>query len=96
MLDGHAELPGLENESNGAAEQRDESDSDEVEITEIRLIPDEVESLETIFNAIRVCQELNPDPQDSVSGTFYVYDLPTIQRFTSDCQQYKILFDDIV
>lgn len=62
LLTGFPHVPTGDNDSNN-------SDAESIaDITEVRLIPDDVESLETIFNAIRVCQELNPDPADSVSG----------------------------
>lgn len=62
ILTGFPHVPTGDNDSNN-------SDAESIaDITEVRLIPDDVESLETIFNAIRVCQELNPDPADSVSG----------------------------
>lgn len=45
------------------ADEDDCSDSDP-ELSELVLIPDHHEALQTIYDAIKVCQALNPDPAD--------------------------------
>ncbi|GAB6033042.1 hypothetical protein CHUAL_012228 [Chamberlinius hualienensis] len=46
-------------------EEEDEEDLDLDDITEVRFIPDDKSSLETLFQAMNECQALHPDPQDA-------------------------------
>ncbi|XP_060519974.1 methylosome subunit pICln-like [Cylas formicarius] len=47
-------------------EDGDHSDVDDAEVSELILVPDETNpsAITTFYEAIKICQELNPDPED--------------------------------
>ncbi|CAH1099017.1 unnamed protein product [Psylliodes chrysocephalus] len=62
MTDGHITMPG---ELPPPKEEDDDSDCESnADISEILLIPANDESISQIYEAIKICQELNPDPMD--------------------------------
>ena len=46
-------------------------EEDDAGITEIRFIPDDKGVLNLLFDALRECQALHPDPEDSFSDGRY-------------------------
>ncbi|XP_076265072.1 chloride nucleotide-sensitive channel icln [Rhynchophorus ferrugineus] len=61
MVDGRIYMPGQESQN-----EDEDDDNSETESSELIFVP-EVESsdsIRTIYEAIKVCQELNPDPDD--------------------------------
>merc|ERR1712080_590872 len=52
--------------TSGDDESGDEGDS-EGEMTEIRFVPDDASSLDSMFTAMSECQQLHPDTDDSIS-----------------------------
>ncbi|CAH1159320.1 unnamed protein product [Phyllotreta striolata] len=62
MTDGRLTMPG---DTPPSEEDKDDSDVESnTDISEILLIPANDESISQIYEAIKVCQELNPDPMD--------------------------------
>ncbi|XP_011494168.1 PREDICTED: methylosome subunit pICln [Ceratosolen solmsi marchali] len=60
--------PNDNNESNTDDNNDDDDDDDsDAPITEMRFAPDNINSLEAMFQAMKECQALHPDPQDSFS-----------------------------
>ncbi|XP_050301267.1 methylosome subunit pICln-like [Anthonomus grandis grandis] len=67
MLDGKLTMPGDASQNLNHNDEDDDSDAEsEHEVTELILVPsDENETaVSSIYDAIKVCQELNPDPED--------------------------------
>lgn len=64
MVDGRIYMPG--DEPQHLNDDNDEDVESEPEISELLLVPDEENSpsVLTIYEAIKICQELNPDPDD--------------------------------
>lgn len=46
-------------------DDEDEDNESETPITEMRFAPENVNSLDSMFQAMSQCQALHPDPQDS-------------------------------
>ncbi|CAG9839327.1 unnamed protein product [Diabrotica balteata] len=64
VTDGHITMPG---DSPPVINEDDDSDAESTEdISEILFVPRNTESIPQIYEAIKVCQELNPDPMDEV------------------------------
>ncbi|XP_056638186.1 methylosome subunit pICln-like [Diorhabda carinulata] len=64
MIDGHFTMPG---DVPPEPETNDDSDVEsEPDISEIIVVPENEELIQEIYNAITLCQELNPDPMDEV------------------------------
>ncbi|CAH1179038.1 unnamed protein product [Phaedon cochleariae] len=63
MVDGQISMPG-----DPPPENEEDSDNSDMEsasdISEILLVPNTTEAISEIYEAIRICQELNPDPLD--------------------------------
>lgn len=60
------------NESNNSDENNEDDDDDDDDdsdapITEMRFAPDNTNNLDAMFQAMKACQALHPDPQDSFS-----------------------------
>ncbi|KAI4469817.1 chloride conductance regulatory protein icln [Holotrichia oblita] len=73
MIDTHVTMPGDKNED----ETADMSDSDiesEADISELILVPDDSNTLHTMYEALKQCQALNPDPDDMISDEDDVYE----------------------
>ncbi|XP_017777954.1 PREDICTED: methylosome subunit pICln [Nicrophorus vespilloides] len=63
MIDAHVKIPGINYEDVPEinSESDDESDAD---ISELLLIPHDPATVHNIYEALKQCQELNPDPED--------------------------------
>ncbi|CAG9763254.1 unnamed protein product [Ceutorhynchus assimilis] len=72
MVDGYITMPGDESH---IEEDSDDAES-ETEISEIILVPTEEtsENLNGIYEAIKICQEKNPDPDDMDEDDDYLYE----------------------
>ncbi|XP_030648159.1 methylosome subunit pICln-like [Chanos chanos] len=92
-----------ETSSDEEEEEDDDDDGDDGSgpITEIRFVPNDKASLETLFSAILECQALHPDPDDSDSdfdGDEYDVeeaeqgriDLPTLYSFEKGLSQLAV------
>lgn len=44
-----------------------EEDNDQVDVSEVRFVPDKKESIQAMYDAITTCQELHPDPNEEFS-----------------------------
>ncbi|XP_045462195.1 methylosome subunit pICln [Harmonia axyridis] len=66
LLDNCLSLPGLEQgtERNEEAENSSDDEKSEANVSELLFIPETNASIMAIYEAISVCQALNPDPQD--------------------------------
>lgn len=62
---------GADSHSNGEMEAHDDDDEteedDEEKTTEIKFVPEDPSSLETLYSHMSRCQALHPDPDDSIS-----------------------------
>uniref|UniRef100_A0A3P8TLT3 Methylosome subunit pICln n=1 Tax=Amphiprion percula TaxID=161767 RepID=A0A3P8TLT3_AMPPE len=56
-----------EDEGGSSSDDGDDDDDDEGTITEIRFVPSDKASLESMFSAMCECQALHPDPEDDDS-----------------------------
>ncbi|XP_054867929.1 methylosome subunit pICln isoform X1 [Amphiprion ocellaris] len=56
-----------EDEGGSSSDDGDDDDDDEGTITEIRFVPSDKASLESMFSAMCECQALHPDPEDNDS-----------------------------
>ncbi|KAJ8919779.1 hypothetical protein NQ315_006308 [Exocentrus adspersus] len=63
IIDSHIHMPG---NSPGNTDNTDDSDAEsEADLSELLLIPEnDTNSIAVIYEAVKVCQELNPDPDD--------------------------------
>lgn len=64
MFDGKLDQESGDKESEEEEEERDPMP----EVTEIRFVPDDANSLESLYSAMCECQALHPDENDSASG----------------------------
>ncbi|KAJ8951332.1 hypothetical protein NQ318_009266 [Aromia moschata] len=64
IIDAHIDMPG--NSSPQNTENSEDSDGEsEAELSELLLVPEEnAETIPAMYEAVKVCQALNPDPQD--------------------------------
>ncbi|KRT80184.1 hypothetical protein AMK59_8701 [Oryctes borbonicus] len=73
MIDTHVAISGETQEE----EKEDMSDSDaesEADISELILAPDDSSALRSMYEALKECQALNPDPDDVMSDEDDVYE----------------------
>lgn len=63
LLTGNTVNGGAGGTSNSDSED-DDDDDDEAAITEVRFVPSDVSSLETMNSALNDCLALHPDPED--------------------------------
>lgn len=52
-------------DSRSGDDEEEDDDESETPMTEIRFAPENVNSLDAMFQAMSQCQALHPDPQDS-------------------------------
>lgn len=67
-----------------ASESGSENEDEDADtpITEMRFAPDNINNLETMFQAMNQCQALHPDPQDSFSdGKCKLFGNPLTNEF---------------
>lgn len=69
LLDANIDLPGP-GQQNGDSESNDEDECDPG-VTEVRFIPEDKSSLQTMFSAMSDCQVLHPESDDSLSEDEY-------------------------
>lgn len=54
------------------SDQNEDDEDDEGGVTEVRFVPEDKGILQEMFEALKECQTLHPDPNDSISeGMFY-------------------------
>ncbi|XP_061395951.1 methylosome subunit pICln [Musca vetustissima] len=71
-----ADTNGAEDAANGNSDNEDDDDeeedvfvdAEEDQLTECWLLPDDVNIVDTMYQAMTECQELHPDSDDSISG----------------------------
>jgi len=54
-------------EHNGSTQEESDEDDDDEQSTEIRFVPSNITSLDTMYHALSECQALHPDENDSFS-----------------------------
>ncbi|XP_044754500.1 methylosome subunit pICln [Coccinella septempunctata] len=77
LLDNRLSLPGLEQASNineDAESSSDDEEKSESNVSELLFIPETSASIMAIYEAISVCQALNPDPQDIDDDEDHLYE----------------------
>ncbi|KAJ8982493.1 hypothetical protein NQ317_019277 [Molorchus minor] len=64
IIDSHIDMPGDSTSLN--TENSDDSDAEsETNLSELLLVPEEnVDTISAMYEAVKICQELNPDPDD--------------------------------
>ncbi|CAH1980949.1 unnamed protein product [Acanthoscelides obtectus] len=72
VLDGKMYMPGDEPKEDPDDEDASDADSSS-EVTELLLIPENMMLVQTIYETIKVCQELNPDPNDIDDEEDHIY-----------------------
>ncbi|RZC42514.1 methylosome subunit pICln [Asbolus verrucosus] len=63
LTDPHIDMSGHNSEEQ-AVDNEDSDAESEPDLSELILVPDDPSYIQTIYEAIKLCQELNPDPAD--------------------------------
>ncbi|KAK9871573.1 hypothetical protein WA026_012954 [Henosepilachna vigintioctopunctata] len=73
LINSHICLPGY-SPIQDETDDQDSDDESEPEISELILIPESPSLLSSIYEAIKICQELNPDPNDMDDDDDQIYE----------------------
>ncbi|XP_065161998.1 methylosome subunit pICln isoform X2 [Atheta coriaria] len=64
MIDQHVQMPGVNYEVPAAVSDEDSDAESEADISELILVPEDNTMIKLVYEAMRECQALNPDPAD--------------------------------
>lgn len=88
----------LGQDADGESDSSSEGDDDDMPTTEVRFVPEDKRSLESIYKAMSDCQILHPDPEDADSDEFgnqgeFYEGVDRIEQLTEQGQMYLQRFE---